>query len=96
MSFLTKAEGEVEAVVAKIDEAAEHLGGNVASFFHDALRGLVRDIEADLAGKGRGKVTVKIQTDGHFDENGLGGGTIHVETVPVNAAGETPPPSTPA
>ncbi len=104
MSFLTKAEGEVEAVVAKIEEAAEYLEGNAAKFFHGAAVAVVRDIEADFGIKSKGdtKLQVKVQADGHFDENGVGDGTIHIETstVPANAAGETPPadnpPATPA
>jgi hypothetical protein len=107
MSFVTKVEGEVKAVVEHLEKQAETIAESVGKSIKTAESVIVKDIEAAFKKTmAEGKMLiVKIDSAGHFDPDGIGSATVIVtsKAVPVpvapevaKEAGPTSPPETPS
>jgi hypothetical protein len=92
MSFVTKVEGEVKAVVEHLEKQAETIAESVGKRIKTAESVIVKDIEAAFKktmAEGK-KLIVKIDSAGHFDPDGIGSATVIVTSKAVPADASTP------
>ena len=92
MSFVTKVEGEVKAVVEHLEKQAETIAESVSKRIKTAESVIVKDIEAAFKKTmAEGKMLiVKIDSAGHFDPDGIGSATVFVTSKAVPADASTP------
>jgi hypothetical protein len=92
MSFVTKVEGEVKAVVEHLEKQAETIAESVGKSIKTAESVIVKDIEAAFKKTmAEGKMLiVKIDSAGHFDPDGIGSATVIVTSKAVPADASTP------
>jgi hypothetical protein len=100
MSFVTKVEGEVKAVVEHLEKQAETIAESVGKRIKTAESVIVKEIEAAFGKtmKEGKQLVVKIDSAGHFDPDGIGSATVIVTSKAINVGipGGTPetPPAT--
>jgi hypothetical protein len=85
MSWSRRIEGDVEAVIAKIEKEAEFLFAAAAEKVRAFEADLVKGLKASFGVVGGKKLSVKVVSDGHFDADGTGIASIQITSTAIDA-----------